>query len=296
MVQRVRTSPFHLIWEGQTKILIHPHFQRQLQAMGIDRVAAIVEKARVDPQRRGRQVCRIFAPPPGDSRRYVIRHYTRGGLFRRLLGDRFLFGSRPFRELMITEEIRSRGLPTAQALAALRHPAGGFFYRGELITEEIPESQDLASFFSGHEGLASKGRSTLRHEVASQAGRTVRLMHDLGVYHGDLNLKNLLVQPVFQSQPMVYVIDFDRSTVRPSLSAQARVRNLLRLNRSVEKSKRKRVCVRYADRARFFRAYTQGDPVIVRAMKDQLRKTRLRNLWHRMGWALDRLLNPSDRP
>jgi tRNA A-37 threonylcarbamoyl transferase component Bud32 len=196
---------------------------------------------------------------------------------------------------MITEEIRSKGLLTARPLAALRHPAGALFYRGELITQEIPESQDLASFFAGHEGLASKGRSTQRHEVARQAGRTVRLMHDLGVYHADLNLKNLLVRPVSHARPTVYVIDFDRSRIRPSLSPRARVRNLLRLNRSVDKLARKGGGVRYADRARFFRAYTQGDPMLIRAMKDELRKTRLRNLWHRLGWTLDRLLNPPDR-
>ena len=103
MVHRARRSPFHLIREGHTEILIHPDFQTQLQALGIERVGDIIEKARVDLHRRGRQVCRIFDPQREDNRRYVIRHYTRGGLFRRLLGDRFLFGSRPFRELIITE-------------------------------------------------------------------------------------------------------------------------------------------------------------------------------------------------
>jgi tRNA A-37 threonylcarbamoyl transferase component Bud32 len=294
MVQRARRNPFHLIREGHTEILIHPDFQRQLQAMGIERVRDIIEKARIDPHRRGRQVCRVFAPGQVNDRRYVIRHYTRGGLFRRLLGDRFLFGSRPFREIMITEEIRSRGLPTARPLAALRHPAGGFFYRGDLITEEIPESQDLASFFSSGRDPLSQGEPALRHEVASQAGRTVRFMHDHGVYHGDLNLKNLLVQPVYQSHPTVYVIDLDRSTIRTSLSTRARIRNLLRLNRSVEKLKRKGVCVRYSDRARFFHAYAQSDPMIVRAMKDQLKRDRLWVFWHRMAWAFDRLVNPSD--
>ena len=194
----------------------------------------------------------------------------------------------------MTEEIRNRGIRTAQALAALRHRTQMFFYRGDLITEEIPESQDLASFFSGDRDSLSEGEPALRHEVASQAGRTVRFMHDHGVYHGDLNLKNLLVQPVSQSHPTVYVIDLDRSTMRTSLSTRARIRNLLRLNRSVEKLKRKGVCVRYADRARFFHAYARGDPVIVRAMKDQLKKDRLWVFWHRMAWAFDRLVNPSD--
>lgn len=294
MAQRARRDSFHRIREGHTEVLIHPDFQRRLQAMGIERVSDIIEKAAADPHRRGRQVCRVFAPPRGDDRRYVIRHYTRGGLFRRLLGDRFLFGSRPFRELLTTEEIRNRGVRTARALAALCHRTGGFFYRGDLITEEITDSQDLATFFSGDSAPLSPEETALRREAASQAGQTVRFMHDQGVYHGDLNLKNLLVRRGAHSDPTVYVIDLDRSTMRTSLSTRARIRNLLRLNRSVEKLKRKGVCVRYADRARFFHAYALGDPRIVRAMKDRLKKDRLWAHWHRMGWALDRLVNPSD--
>jgi len=293
MSQQPVKNRFHQFREGRTRILVNPHFQRWLRELGIEKVGEIVDHAQIDPDRGGRQGLRLFCPDGSADHRYVIRHYAHGGLLRRLLGDRFFLGSRPFREMRITEEIRRRNIPTVQVVASLHHHVWGPFHRGELITKEIPQSKDLVSFFTSFGQTPSKEDVALRREIAQRVGRAVRFMHDRGVYHRDLNLKNLLIEPLNHRNPRVYIIDFDRSRILEPLPLKYRMKNLLRLNRSSEKWKAQGVNVPYTDKARFFRAYAEGDSKIVRAMRDRLKKYRLHARLYRKGWLLDRLLNPS---
>jgi tRNA A-37 threonylcarbamoyl transferase component Bud32 len=278
-----RGSPFLLVREGRAKILADPGFLNTLKEMGIGRVGEILEKAPIDPDRGGREGIRTFCPSGQLEHRYVIRHYARGG---------FLLGSRPFREMEVTAEIRKRRIPTAQVLAAIRRSVAGPFYEGELITEEIAGARDLASFFLNLHSPLSEAEVRLRHEVTRVAGHTVRLMHDQGVFHGDLNLKNLLFRVEDQTTPEIHIIDFDRSRIGRSLSTRDRMKNLLRLHRSAEKWRAQGASIRYTDEARFFGAYAEGNPDIVRAVRRRLRRIRRHMFWYRLGWRIDRLINP----
>jgi tRNA A-37 threonylcarbamoyl transferase component Bud32 len=195
--------------------------------------------------------------------------------------------------MQLTAEIRKRRIPTVRVLAALCRSVVGPLYQGELITEEIPGTRDLASFFLNLHRPLSETEVRLTHQLARKAGRTVRLMHDQGVFHGDLNLKNLLLRVENRTSPDIYIIDFDRSRVGRSLSTRDRMKNLLRLLRSAEKWRSQGASIRYTDEARFFRAYAEGDPDIVQAMRRHLRKLRRHTFWHRVGWRIDRLINPA---
>jgi tRNA A-37 threonylcarbamoyl transferase component Bud32 len=195
--------------------------------------------------------------------------------------------------MTITEKIRTHGVPTVQVVAAIRHRSWGPFYRGELITKDIPGARDLVSFMSGFGAHSARRTRAMRHEAARQAGKTVRFMHDRGIYHGDLNLKNLLIRTGHHREPEVYIIDFDRSKVRDSLTIQQRMQNILRLNRSAEKWKTRGLPIRYTDKARFFQAYARGDSDIVHTMRRYLKRVRVHTWWYRFGWRVDRLFNPS---
>ena len=62
----------------------------------------------------------------------------------------------------------------------------------------------------------------------------IRHMHDSGFYHGDLNLKNILVSRADVRQ--LFIIDWDKSThTQGSLGLDARQRNVVRFCRSAEK-------------------------------------------------------------
>jgi len=160
----------------------------------------------------------------------LVRPYRHGGLFRRLTGDFFFtWPPRPFRELAITEEVRRRGVPTIEMLGAWVERVWGPLYRGWLATRQIQGAQDLwAALQDGL--LQADGKSLL--EVLA---RSLRRMHRRGIYHGDLNLKNILIRREMGAIQS-YIIDFDRAKLFPGeLPRRKAKENLDRLLRSVNK-------------------------------------------------------------
>jgi len=86
------------------------------------------------------------------------------------------------------------------------------------------------------------------------------------------------------------LIDFDRSYRKPSLTLKERMRNLFRLNRSVEKWKRVGLPVTRTDRWRFFLAYAGGDKEMRQAMERAMPSYWLCLLLHRLGWTVQKLV------
>ena len=60
-------------------------------------------------------------------------------------------------------------------------------------------------------------------------------MHDAGIYHADLHLKNILLKQDASGAFSAYIIDLDKSFVVDKLTVEQRMKNLLRLNRSIDK-------------------------------------------------------------
>src|SRR5574337_1208829 len=65
--------------------------------------------------------------------------------------------------------------------------------------------------------------------------RLIRNMHDAGIYHADLHLKNILLKGDSNGEFNAYIIDLDKSVVLNELNIDQRIKNLLRLDRSIEK-------------------------------------------------------------
>jgi tRNA A-37 threonylcarbamoyl transferase component Bud32 len=132
--------------------------------------------------------------------------------------------------LCITEELRRRGLPTVEVLAAYVEKICGPFYRGWLVTKQLEPAKDLWNALQSGFGHRV-GIDAILQAVAV----SIRRMHREGVYHRDLNLKNILVD----SSPAgaeSYIIDFDNSIlVLGQLPAPLAKKNLDRLLRSIRK-------------------------------------------------------------
>jgi 3-deoxy-D-manno-octulosonic acid kinase len=157
-----------------------------------------------------------------DGRRYVLRHYRRGGLLARLSPDRYLWhgedSTRPFAEWQLTYSLHRAGLPVPAPIAA-RYRRHGSTYTGDILTERLATVGSLA------ECLRAGALSVL---TWISIGRCIRRFHDLGVCHADLNARNILL-----SEESVYLVDFDRCQLRaPGWWRDA---NLVRLRRSLEK-------------------------------------------------------------
>lgn len=166
-----------------------------------------------------------------DGRDLVVRHYWRGGAVATWLRDRYLrLGTpRPIRELWTSHAVRARGIPTPEILALAVYPSGAF-YRADLVTSYVPDSMDLAAALFGDDALAGEERRA----AWRAAGRLVRALHDGGVVHADLNVKNVLLR-WSTHPPTAYVLDLDRCRVRHRVTERDRRRILDRFRRSVDK-------------------------------------------------------------
>ncbi len=166
----------------------------------------------------GRGAVYRFAYPGGHG---IVRRYVRGGLVRFILNDAFLLVNRPLREFGLHLRVQQAGLPVPRLLGVCWKRSGALV-RGAIATEALP-AENLYEFLSG--GPASP------EEALFQCGGLIRRMHDLHVWHADLQIKNILV-----GEGGPWLIDFDNAVRRPHLSPLLRARNLLRLRRSIQKN------------------------------------------------------------
>lgn len=198
---------------------------------------------------QGREPIRAVALAAGETA--LIRTYHHGGIFRLFTRRTFFtWPPRPFRELAITEELRCRGIPTVTVCGACVEPVWGPFYRGWLATRRLDGADDLWTALTG--GFVKEaGMENVWRAVADSVGR----LHREGVYHTDLNLRNILVRREADGVKS-YIIDFDRAVlflrrVPPRLAE----RNLDRLLRSVCKLDPVRKYVSETDWNRFVAWY-----------------------------------------
>ncbi len=167
----------------------------------------------------GRGAATIFEH---EGRRFVLRHYRRGGLAARISIDRYLWlgepRTRPLLEMQLTLRMHAAGLPVPMPLAA-RYELQGRTYRADIITEYLPDTSTLAQRLdSGEVGLTTW----------AAIGRCIRRFHDYGLCHADLNAHNILLR----GDDGVFLVDFDRCGRRkPGLWRDA---NLARLRRSLD--------------------------------------------------------------
>jgi 3-deoxy-D-manno-octulosonic acid kinase len=158
-----------------------------------------------------------------DGRQFVLRHYRRGGIAARLSPDRYLWRgeerTRSFREWQLLYQLLRQRLPVPTPIAA-SYRRDGRTYSATLLIDRIPDAQSV------HAHLRE---APLPIHLWVAIGRCLRRFHERGVFHADLNARNILVD----SAERVWVIDFDRSSIRtPGWWCDA---NLARLHRSLRK-------------------------------------------------------------
>jgi len=156
----------------------------------------------------------------------VLRHFHRGGMVARILGDRYLWtglsATRAWREWRLLAQLCEWGLPVPQPVAA-RVIRCGLTYRGDLMTRRIAGAEPLSTRLSN---------GSFSDALWQRVGACVRRFHDRGVYHADLNAHNILLD----EEDRVYIIDFDRGAIRKP--GGWREDNQARLLRSLRKLKR----------------------------------------------------------
>ena len=268
-----------MIERGKVFLLLKEEYKDLLLKQGIEDLEAFLQKHR---QTSNYLTGRMLHPLVSikDGVRMVIRQYRHGGLFRIFTRDLYLLGSRSFRELALTEEILACGVPTIQPIGAIHRLTLPPFYKAYLLSLEVPQAVDLIQYFQEIGSHPSREDLLIKRGIIRSTGLLLRQFHQAGFFHGDLQLKNILVA---DNQPLL--IDFDRSFRKQTLSKKERIKNLLRLNRSVEKWRRLGLPITRADRLRFFRAYAGEGLEAWDAMKKALRTRSIRLFFHRLCWT-----------
>lgn len=140
------------------------------------------------------------------GRCYYVKLYVGNGdsLVRKWFGLRGLLApQRVIREARNFLFFREHGVPTATVVAYGLERSYGSFVRGALVTEEVPNTRDLAKTVREHpEYLADK---PWFEAVSKQVAEMTRKLHDAGFAHNDLKWRNLLVDEA--SPPKVHMID-----------------------------------------------------------------------------------------
>ncbi len=266
---------------GVHRIEIAERFRAAPGAAALERdPAAVLSRAEVVPG--GRSAHHVL--PENDWGAVVrVRPGRRGGWLGPLLGDRYASPVRPFREHALVEALHAEGLPvpTPVFAAAWRRGVG---WRCVVATVDREAARDLAAWLD--EAPSAEERTS----AARAIGRALRRLHDAGVTHGDLQLRNLLLAPgTTAATPACLVIDFDRARRGPSLPPAARLREWMRLVRSFHRTGRDRVLTPRI-RAAAVAAYCQHDRGLRRAMLGHLPREDARLRRHRLGWRVrDRL-------
>ncbi|GGB57875.1 3-deoxy-D-manno-octulosonic acid kinase [Shewanella inventionis] len=157
------------------------------------------------------------------SQTWVLRHYWRGGLVGKINRDSYFYTgikqTRAVAELTLLETLHQQGFAVPRPIAA-NVTRCGLWYRADIIIEHVAGAKDL---------VAQLSLNPITDQQWYELGQVIAKFHLGGVYHADLNAKNILL-----AQQTFYLIDFDRGEIRQP-DKRWQQANLNRLLRSFNK-------------------------------------------------------------
>ena len=273
---------FEKVIRGKTTILVKDKYRDQV----LSQKMFLYRKTREEVSPgvsllRGRNIIPCV-PIEGSQERMIIKHYEHGGFFRKITRDIFFGNSRPFRELAILEAASQKGIPVPEVLAARVDRIFGPLYKGEIAYKEIPDSSNLLEYLKNLNEKPMKEKIARKKEIIDSLAEIIKKMHSSGIYHADLNVKNVLIQNIGE-EIRVYLVDFDCSKIREKLTLRQRLKNLARFNRSCEKWE---ASITATDKLRFFLSYSKRDKLIESNLRKYIRKCSRFHWGHRIYWKL----------
>ncbi len=170
-----------------------------------------------------------FVIKPTGGPDIFVRRGRRGGLMHFINRDLY-FGlrPRPLMELAVALEAARRGVPIAEPLGVVIESLAPGVYRGAMLTQAMAGT-------TLWEVLLTDDDSRVRSFLIEEARRVIDLMHEVGLFHDDLNLHNLFVTRQAESFTIV-ILDLDKARLYSKpLNSQLRRLNLDRLARSAHK-------------------------------------------------------------
>jgi len=218
----------------------------------------------------------------------ILRRYQHGGVFGGFTGMLHLGPSRALKELHVTARAEASGAPVPHVICLALWPAAGPFWSALIGTREERGARDLL------EVLVASEDARARRALLCEVGAAVRRLHDAGVEHRDLQLRNILVVEE-NGKRRIVVIDLDRAVYHSSgrLASRLRARSLGRLTRSAVKNGLWRERIGQRELAAFVGAYTAGDRSLRRELRGWIRGEQWKLALHRFRY---RFIRPAPAP
>ncbi len=266
---------FHLLTRGRRTLAVASAFREEAPFLfdGIDGAAPVgwVQGRRRHP---------VVALSGG--RRVVVRKLVHGGILGRALGEIFWGANRPLKEFIAMVRASEKGIPVPAAVGARIDRLALGFYRGDLLSLEIAGALDLGEILRGEwQDLPAPRRARL----LAAAGRALRQMHDAGLYHPDLNLKNVLLRWDGE-EPTIFFVDLDGARFYQALTFRQRRSVLWRLARSADKIAPPGGEVAAVDRLRFLCAYAGADADLAARLRRSFVDIPSTSVYRRFWWAV----------
>ncbi len=283
---------FSTLTRGKVTLYIKKGYEQRLSAHDIDMLFNLHKDSdKLKVSYHGRTPCKTLIMESLGNVSFVVRDYCHGGLFGKILRDIFWNSLRPLRELSICEVAGKSGIKTSEVIAIVKNRVLGPIYKCRLVSKEITGAIDLMELLLN----AEKNKLVARkRQIINKTAKAVKEMHGAGIYHADLHLKNILIQSAV-GKVDVYIIDLDKSRQYEKISLHQRMRNIMRLDRSVEKMiKNNRVTfdetypfpISGTDKLRFLKEYIKTDNKSEKPLRYYLQSYNTSHNLHRLWWSV----------
>ncbi len=237
----------------------------------LSRVSSPLFFAQTAPTKAGASKSLWLADLPigGEERSFIIKRYENKTLPGRI---KTLFRpSEARQELEAACGVSQRGIPTPVPLAIGMRRRWGMTRESFVILEKMSDCQDLNRFFLvSHPASASAEKALEKWAITRALGELARRVNESGVHQSDFALNNFLLERDARGTAKLYLSDFEKITLRPSLRFDQEVSCLARLNRVGRE-------VSLADRMRFLKSYAGSQPrspqlrALARAIQERTR-------------------------
>jgi len=283
---------FSTLTRGEITLYIKKEYEQRLSAHDIDMLFNLHKDSdKLKVSYHGRTPCKTLIMESLGNVSFVVRDYCHGGLFGKILRDIFWNSLRPLRELSICEAAGKSGIKTSEVIAIVKNRVLGPIYKCRLVSKEITGAIDLMELLLN----AEKNKLVAqKRQIINKTAKAVKGMHGAGIYHADLHLKNILIQSA-AGKVDVYIIDLDKSRQYEKISLHQRMRNIMRLDRSVEKMIRNnRVTfdetypfpISGTDKLRFLKEYIKTDNKSEKPLRYYLQSYNTSHNLHRLWWSV----------
>ena len=283
---------FSTLTKGKITLYIKKEYEHRLSVQDIDMIFNLhKDTGKLKVSYHGRTPCKTLIMESLDNESFVVRDYWHGGLFGKILRGIFWDRLRPLRELSICEAADKSGIKTSEVIAIVKNRILGPIYKCRLISKEITGAIDLMELLLNPEKTKLVVR---KRQIINKVAKAVKEMHNVGIYHADLHLKNILVKSA-AGKDIVYIIDLDKSKQYEEISLHKRMKNIMRLDRSVEKMKKNNKDVfgqlspfpiSKTDKLRFLKEYVKADNKSEKPLRYYLQSYKSSHNLHRLWWIV----------